>query len=48
MAQAETKKLDSADRFPEIQLHLVDGSSMSLPTTAQARWTVFLIYRGYW
>ena len=45
MAQAETTKLDTGDRFPALDLELVGGGSLVLPG-AQRR--VVLIYRGQW
>ena len=48
MAQADTKKLDSGDRFPEIQLSLIDGGSLSLPVETEGRWTIFIVNRGHW
>ena len=41
MAQADTRKLDTGDPFPDIRLNLVDGNALSLPTTAKEGWTVF-------
>ncbi len=48
MAQADTRKLDTGDPFPDTRLNLVDGNALSLPMTAKEGWTVFLVYRGHW
>lgn len=48
MAQTEVKKLDSRDLFPEIELKLIDGTSLMLPEKEGGTWSVFLIYRGLW
>ena len=32
MAQTEVKKLDSRDLFPEMELKVIDGTSLMLPT----------------
>jgi len=48
MAQAETGKLDTGDRFPDTRLMLLDGSPFSLPSTVNEGWIVFLVYRGHW
>ena len=48
MAQTEVKKLDSRDLFPEIELKLIDGTSLMLPEKEGGTWSVLLIYRGLW
>jgi peroxiredoxin len=48
MAQTEKKKLDSGDLFPQMELRLTDGSSMSIPDILKGSWTVLLVYRGGW
>ena len=45
MPQTDTRKLDSDDAFPPLTLKLVDGGELSLPS---GKWTLLLIYRGYW
>lgn len=45
MAQTDTPKLDAGDRFPHLELELVGGGSLALPTNER---TVVLIYRGKW
>jgi hypothetical protein len=41
-------KLESGDTLPEIQLRLVGGGTLSLPTDIDANFGVALFYRGYW
>ena len=48
MAQVETKKLDSGDPFPEMELKLTDGSSLTIPGEIDESWLVLLVYRGHW
>ena len=48
MAQADTKKLDTGDSFPHLELRLVDGRSFTLPSDLNGHWSVLLIYRGHW
>lgn len=38
-------RLDTGDRFPLLNLELVDGGSLTLPNTQR---TVVLLYRGNW
>ena len=45
MPQPDIKKLDTGDAFPSLDLNLVGGGSLSLPSD---KWTLLLIYRGYW
>ncbi len=45
MAQTDTRKLDTGDRFPHLELELVGDGSLALPTSER---TVLLIYRGKW
>lgn len=45
MPQPETKKLDTDDAFPSLELNLTSGGMLSLPT---GKYTLLLIYRGYW
>lgn len=48
MAQAQTTKLDSGSRFPDIEFQLLDGSRVRLPAAWSGRWGALLIYRGHW
>jgi len=48
MAQTEVKKLDSRDLFPEMELKVIDGTSLTLPEKEGGTWSVLLIYRGLW
>ena len=36
------------DSFPDIELELTDGSSISLPAQAPTLCTALLFYRGAW
>lgn len=45
MPQPDRLKLDTDDPFPSRELNLTDGGTLSLPT---GKWTLFLVYRGYW
>ena len=45
MPQPDCRKLDTDDAFPSLDLSLVGGGSLGVPT---GEWTVFLIYRGNW
>lgn len=48
MSQTEVKKLDSRDLFPEMELKVIDGTSLMLPNKKGGTWSVLLIYRGLW
>ena len=41
-------KLNSADRFPTLELKLADGGALELPDGLDARYKVILFYRGHW
>lgn len=45
MPQPNTPKLDTEDSFPPLELNLTNGEKLSLPSD---KWTMLLIYRGYW
>ncbi|MGD8922905.1 MAG: redoxin domain-containing protein [Candidatus Zixiibacteriota bacterium] len=47
MVHADTHKLDNGDPFPEMQLQLLDGSTLTLPDDAMGRWSVLITYRNY-
>ena len=42
------EKLNTGDRFPNLSLHLVDGSTVALPEGVGGRYNVILFYRGHW
>ena len=48
MAQTEKIKLDSGDRFPEIEVSLTDGTITTLPDMMAGQWSMVLVYRGRW
>ena len=41
-------KLLEGDRFPDIELDLIDGSKIALPGQAPTSFVVLLFYRGAW
>jgi hypothetical protein len=43
-----TRKLETGDRLPEIQLHQVGGGMVTLPTELDSDFGVALFYRGFW
>lgn len=45
MGWTPTVRLDAGDRFPLLNLDLVGGRSLVLPS---AQRTVLLVYRGHW
>jgi hypothetical protein len=47
MAQTSVQKLDDHDAFPSIAFPLVGGGSMNLPDDLKGKWSVVLVYRGY-
>jgi hypothetical protein len=42
------QKLESGDTLPEIQLQLVGGGTLTLPTDMDSEFGVALFYRGFW
>ncbi len=48
MARPNTMQLDTDDRFPELELELLDADSLQLPGGLAGDWTVVLVYRGHW
>ena len=48
MAQTESRKLDSGDLFPRMELRFTDGTSINIPDMLNGSWTVLLVYRGAW
>lgn len=48
VAQSLGNKLDSGDRFPDLELSLVSGGTRRLSALAGNGWCVLLIYRGDW
>ena len=41
-------KLQQGDRFPQLTLSLVGGTTLTLPDEAPSRYTAVLFYRGHW
>ena len=48
MAQSLGNKLDTGDRFPDLDLSLVGGGSQRISALAGNGWSVALLYRGDW
>jgi hypothetical protein len=43
-----SKKLGIGDTFPKVTINLVDGRTLDLPEGLDARYRIFLFYRGHW
>jgi peroxiredoxin len=43
-----TTRLGIGDSFPQMTLNLADGSTLSLPDGVDAKYRIFLFYRGHW
>jgi len=41
-------KLASGDAFPHMELPLVGGGSITLPSDLKTSYSVILFYRGHW
>ena len=48
MAQSLGNKLDTGDRFPDLELPLLGGSAQRISALAAGQWSVVLLYRGDW
>ncbi len=48
MARAETAPLDAGAPFPQVELRLAGGGSLTLPDRAARGFTILLAYRGHW
>jgi hypothetical protein len=48
MARESSTILDTGDRFPDLEFHLVSGGRMLFPRDSGSRWRVLLVYRGHW
>jgi hypothetical protein len=48
VAQSLGNKLDTGDRFPDLDLPLVSGGTQRISALAAGRWSVVLLYRGDW
>ena len=40
--------LQQGARFPQLELKLLDGRTLTLPGDAPSRYTALLFYRGHW
>jgi len=43
-----SEKLGIGDTFPEMTINLVDGKTLDLPNGLDAKYRIFLFYRGHW
>jgi peroxiredoxin len=48
VAQSLGEKLDTGDRFPDLELSLVSGGMQRISALAAGQWSVVLLYRGDW
>ena len=48
MAKSDSRVLDTNDQFPELDLQLISGETLSLPADTGEGYSVILFYRGYW
>lgn len=42
------EKLQQGERFPSINLNLVDGGTVQIPNDITSRYAAVLFYRGHW
>ena len=42
------EKLGIGDVFPKLTLNLVTGTALNLPDGVDAKYRIFLFYRGHW
>ena len=40
--------LQQGERFPALDLKLLDGGTLNLPGDSPSRYTALLFYRGHW
>lgn len=45
---AMSEKLGIGDTFPKVTINLVDGGTLDLPDGLDAKYRIFLFYRGHW
>jgi hypothetical protein len=43
-----SEKLGIGGTFPKLTLNLVDGGRLDLPDGVDAKYRIFLFYRGHW
>jgi hypothetical protein len=48
VAQSLGNKLDTGDRFPDLDLQLVSDGTQRISALAAGGWRVVLLYRGDW
>jgi peroxiredoxin len=48
MARAGNNILDTGDKFPNLKLHMLDGSVIETGMELKNPWKVILFYRGFW
>ena len=42
------RKLEAGDSFPQLELNLEDGSTVTLPDDIDTPHAIVLFYRGHW
>jgi peroxiredoxin len=48
MGETMGEKLQQGDRFPSINLKLVNGGTIEIPCQMSGRYVALLFYRGHW
>ena len=43
-----SNKLGIGDTFPKVMINLVDSTILDLPEGLDAKYRIFLFYRGHW
>ena len=43
-----SSKLEAGDRFPQVELNIEDGSTVTLPDDIGTSQAIVLFYRGHW
>jgi len=46
LARADTKTIDTGDRFPDLEIKMLEGGTTKVPDDLTGKWSVFIIYRG--
>lgn len=42
------QKLEAGDQFPQLELNMEDGSTVTLPDDIDTGQAIVLFYRGHW
>lgn len=48
VAQSLGEKLDTGNRFPDLELPLVSGGTQRISALSGGGWSLVLLYRGDW